>query len=196
MHADFRSSLTRLRACMERARLAHEGGDATSFRRRLEEFLFLGNARIQASLRPRHDAPPRLLVFHDRLSLVNLLREGLLEFGFVAHVEPVRSLEVLAMRLGALEPARRTLFVITAHLGGDSGLAALRRIRAHPRGNACPVLVLAQTERVHDVHLADAAGATAYRLYPNGIEDFRSLVEQLRGMLQTDCGNAAIERGA
>jgi CheY-like chemotaxis protein len=184
-----------LRECVERANQARRRGETDVYRRHIEEFLFISHAIAGATSGPRTGDQgmtlPHLVVMHDNLAMVDLLREGLLEFGFAALVEPVRSLDVLGMKLDACDADRPMLFVVISQLRLGSGLAAMHRIRAHARTVSRPILVLTLQERQSDAALALGAGASDYALFPDTIEGYVPLIERIRSLLDAGTDRAS-----
>ena len=191
MEAPNASMLSRLRECNQRANAARAAGNSSEYRRLIEEFLFLSHAAatelVPTSTNHASALPiPHLLIFECSSGLTHLLREGLIEYGFAAHVTRIPSLPALSAALAGLDYKRRTMFIITDRLTLDGGLAAIHDIRKHPQAKLCPILVLTYQLRGPECALAISAGATEYGIIPENIQAYRPLRMQIERMISDD----------
>ncbi|MBA3708165.1 MAG: hypothetical protein H0W83_05025 [Planctomycetes bacterium] len=176
-----------LRDCIERANAARRTGSIEQYRRHIEEFLFLSNAvarGIGPGPRREHaDAIPYLPIYSKDDRLVSRFRDGLIMACFSAHVQSVRSINLIASMLDRVDVNRPTLFIISEPILLRSGSKAVQSIRDHTVQGACPILVLTLAGRDVDSRMAMDAGATATHPFPQTIAEYPALVTRIRTLL-------------
>jgi CheY-like chemotaxis protein len=128
------------------------------------------------------DRPPIIVLEDDRAVALSIGR-ALQAARVVNPVEFFDDGEKLWARLVQQDtdrsPAPVLLFLDVHVPPGWSGLEVLERIRAHPRMERIPVVMLSGSGDERDIERAYELGATAYLMKPAGIHGLRDMLTEL-----------------
>ncbi len=126
--------------------------------------------------------PPRIVLVEDSAGDARLVEEALEDAGVEVRLDRARDGDAaLAMLAEDAADARRLpdLVLLDLNLPGTSGLDVLRQVRADPRLQSVPVIVLSTSAAEGDVASAYEFGANSYVVKPVGFDDFLAAVRTI-----------------
>jgi CheY-like chemotaxis protein len=121
----------------------------------------------------------RILLVEDISADAILLREALVDAGLADHLEVARDGREALEILGRQGPLPQ-LVLLDLNLPRLSGQEVLDTIRADPRLDTMPVVVLSTSNSPADIDFAYAHRANAYVRKPNGFEALAAVARSLR----------------
>jgi chemotaxis family two-component system response regulator Rcp1 len=121
----------------------------------------------------------RILLVEDLKSDAILLREALIDAGLNGDLEVVKDGAEAMERLGRSGPLPQ-LVLLDLNLPRVSGQSVLEAIRADPRLDTLPVVVISTSNSPVDIDFAYAHRANAYVRKPNGFEALVIVARSIR----------------
>jgi two-component system response regulator len=131
-------------------------------------------------------AIPRILIVDDNQLDAQLLREAFGEAGFAPAVvwAPSGSLGIeFLKRMPLDEPL---LVVLDLNMPGVSGHEILREMRDSERFREVPVLVFTTSTLAADRDACGALGISGFLRKPSTFEEYRGVVEAIRGLVEAE----------
>lgn len=126
--------------------------------------------------------PPRIVLVEDSAGDARLVEEALEDAGVEVRLDRAQDGDAaLALLAEDADEARLLpdLVLLDLNLPGTSGLDVLRQVRADPRLQSVPVIVLSTSAAEGDVTSAYELGANSYVVKPVGFEDFLAAVRTI-----------------
>lgn len=126
--------------------------------------------------------PPRIVLVEDSAADARLVEEALVDAGVDVRLDTIRDGDAaLALLAADADQARLLpdLVLLDLNLPGTSGLDVLRQVRADPRLQSVPVIVLSTSAAEGDVSAAYELGANSYVVKPVGFDDFLAAVRTI-----------------
>lgn len=124
-----------------------------------------------------------LLVIEDNPADAELMRRAIERLETPLNIQftndGVRALEALHGPLAIKEETPPRLIILDLKLPKMDGHEVLRRIRAHKRTQAIPVVVLTSSQQESDIRTSYEAGANSYMVKPVDFSQFAKSVEVL-----------------
>ena len=121
--------------------------------------------------------PAHLLVVDAELAVHELMRLNLARAGH--RVSCVSDAETVLAALAVEQVPLPDMVLLEWDLPGQSGLALIRRLRAHPRARDVPIIMVSARDSEHDTVLALEAGADDYLNKARGIRELLARVHAL-----------------
>ena len=115
-----------------------------------------------------------VLVVEAEPAIQELIRFNLAQAGHC-----VRCVANAVAALATVEARLPDMVLMEWDLPGESGLSLIRRLRAHPRGRALPIIMVSARDSEHDKVLALEAGADDYITKPFGARELLARIHAL-----------------
>jgi len=128
-----------------------------------------------------------VLLAEDNPADVYLIQEALKEYGVQCRVQVASDgkevLEVISRQGSLDEKERLDLIILDLNLPCHDGLEILRELRAAGECSRIPVVVLTSSDSPRDKSMASDLGASSFLRKPANLEEFLSLGEVFRDLL-------------
>lgn len=137
---------------------------------------------------------PRILVVHEDLAVVRLMREAFIEYQSPVLISQARSASNAHFQLTRYYDKRgRWLVLMCNGMHHQEGFGLLRRLRSDQRFQNIPIVILTQHVRAQDEQRAIAIGADFYFEMPATLEGYETIVRCCRELLSLpDDDNAQV----